>query len=457
MLNDLDKKVFDKKFIDFLVEKKIHPSHLLKLSQQINSGAILSEDIFSGIGGALKGLYHGFRAGYGTADIDQAEKALRDQLDFAYRTFANSVEKYTGDKLQAQTVLQNLRNNTDNFVTYSIQKKSLKPAEVEKKSETIPSSTRRSTSTKSTGDSTTVARKETELPKEVKPEQKPKKEKPEIKGYGAPDTRTGAGFPERISPYAYALEKPKAEDGTEKEAEEEAKRKEDIRKAEEKRREAEEKAAAEEEERRRALAAGEPIAGEMFRKGPAPEPEEEKVMGGTVGKNFISSFDNIAVQILDKVSNKEFPFSVLDTIKRLYKFKALPRKMSSYEEHPENIKHLGKKNWKKIMSDVVGILKTNGCNFGNEEYDKTIIDTFNEIYEIGGYYAGLVRDLAKNPQWKKLIAALRQVSRYFDTFCEQNPKKCAPEGKKGGEKLLKKLKENKNFNFSEWLFNKETH
>lgn len=439
MLNALDKKVFDKKFIDFLVEKKIHPSHLLKLSQQINSGTILSEGIFSGIGGALKGLYHGFRAGYGTADIDQAEQTLRNQLDFAYRTFANSVEKYTGDKLQAQTVLKNLRNNTDNFVTYSIQKKSLKPAEVEKQSEAIPSSTRRSTPTKSTGDSTTVARKDMQKPKEVKPE-----EKPEMKSYVAPDTRTDAGFPEKISP-------------VEKESEEETKRKEEIKKAEEKRREAEEKQTAEEEERRRSLATGEPIAGEMLRKGPATEPEEEKIMGGTVGKNFVSSFDNIAVQILDKVSNKEFPFSVLDTIKRLYKFKALPRKMSYYEEHPENIKHLGKKNWKKIMNDVVGILKTNGCNFGNEKYDKTIIDTFKEVYEAGGYYAGFVKDLVKNPQWKKLIAALRQISRYFDTFCEKNPRKCAPEGKKGGEKLLKKLKENKNFNFSNWLFIRESY
>ena len=88
MINQLDKKVFDEKFVNFLVEKRVHPSHLLKLAQQLSNSTI-NEDVFGGIGGALKGLYHGFRAGFGTADIDQAEEILKNQLDFAYRTFAN--------------------------------------------------------------------------------------------------------------------------------------------------------------------------------------------------------------------------------------------------------------------------------------------------------------------------------------------------------------------------------
>jgi len=112
MLNDLDKKIFDKKFINFLVEKRIHPSHLLKLAQQIDSGNILKENIFSGIGGALKGLYHGFRAGYGSEDVNQAGDVLIDQLDFAYRTFANSIENATGSKSQIQSILTKLQNNT---------------------------------------------------------------------------------------------------------------------------------------------------------------------------------------------------------------------------------------------------------------------------------------------------------------------------------------------------------
>jgi len=63
MLNSLDKKIFDKKFVEFLVEKRIHPSHLLKLAHQINSKTLMNEEgmtgFLGGVGGGLKGLYQG--------------------------------------------------------------------------------------------------------------------------------------------------------------------------------------------------------------------------------------------------------------------------------------------------------------------------------------------------------------------------------------------------------------
>jgi len=414
MLNDLDKKIFDKKFINFLVEKRIHPSHLLKLAQQIDSGKILKENIFSGIGGALKGLYHGFRAGYGSEDVNQAGDVLIDQLDFAYRTFANSIENATGSKSQAQSILTKLRNNTEPLLKTSITDQDIKLT-AEKKAEIAareaemkmsPERRRKTTTTRSPKSSTSLA----DLWDRISSKPKPAEPKP-----AEPTTPT----PEPTTSPIGGLGT--TGDGTRPDPEVG-----DI--------------------------------GPSLRVGPDPEPEprpEEQIFG-IVGKNFLKNFNNFYHEFFDEMNKSEYfgneenkpPFSTLKIIKRLYTYRegdtALPFTK-------KNMSRLGKDSWNEILTNAIETLKRNNCNFSDESFCDDIIASLKELSE-NGYYSNILNDLKRsNKNWVRLLKALTQISKYIDTFCTRHPDKCEEEGKKGGEKLLKKLRESKNITFSDWL------
>lgn len=417
MLNDLDKKIFDKKFINFLVEKRIHPSHLLKLAQQIDSGRILKENIFSGIGGALKGLYHGFRAGYGSEDINQAGDVLIDQLDFAYRTFANSIENATGSKSQAQSVLTKLRNNTEPLLKTSITDQDIKLT-AEKKAEiaareaemkTSPERRRKTTTTSSPKSSTSLA----DLWDRIS--SKPKPAEPKIE----PATPTPTPATEPAAPPIGGLGT--TGDGTKPDPEVG-----DI--------------------------------GPSLRVGPDPEPEprpEEQIFG-IVGKNFLKNFNNFYHEFFDEMNKSEYfgneenkpPFSTLKIIKRLYTYRASDTALPFTKK---NMSRLGKDSWNEILTYAIETLKTNNCNFSDESFCDDIIDHLKQFSE-NGWYVNILNDLkASNQNWRRLLKSLNQISTYIDTFCQRHPDKCEEKGKKGGEKLLKKLRESKNITFSDWL------
>ena len=71
-LHQLRKKLIDDQFVNFLVEKRVSPTDLISLAMKINNTRNLNEGIFGGIGGALSGLYHGWKSGYGSKDITKA-------------------------------------------------------------------------------------------------------------------------------------------------------------------------------------------------------------------------------------------------------------------------------------------------------------------------------------------------------------------------------------------------
>ena len=409
MLNDLDKKIFDKKFINFLVEKRIHPSHLLKLAQQIDSGRILKENIFSGIGGALKGLYHGFRAGYGSEDINQAGDVLIDQLDFAYRTFANSIENATGSKSQAQSVLTKLRNNTEPLLKTSITDQDIKLT-VEKQAEIAareaemkmsPERRRKTTTTSSPKSSTSLADLWDRISSKPKPAE-PKVEPPTPATEPATEPIGGLGT---------------TGDGTKPD----------------------------------------PEVGDIspsLRVGPEPRPEEQ--IFGIVGKNFLKNFNNFYHEFFDEMNKSEYfgneenkpPFSTLKIIKRLYTYRASNTALPFTKK---NMARLGKDSWNEILTNAIETLKTNNCNFSDESFCDDIIDHLKQFSE-NGWYVNILNDLkASNQNWSRLLKALTQISKYIDTFCTRHPDKCEEKGKKGGEKLLKKLRESKNITFSNWL------
>lgn len=421
MLNDLDKKIFDKKFINFLVEKRIHPSHLLKLAQQIDSGRILKENIFSGIGGALKGLYHGFRAGYGSEDINQAGDVLIDQLDFAYRTFANSIENATGSKSQAQSVLTKLRNNTEPLLKTSITDQDIKLT-AEKKAEiaareaemkTSPER-RRKTTTSSPKSSTSLADLWDRISSKPKPAE-PKIEPPTPTSPTPTPATPATPTTEPATPPIGGLGT--TGDGTKPDPEVG-----DI--------------------------------GPSLRVGPEPRPEEQ--IFGIVGKNFLKNFNNFYHEFFDEMNKSEYfgneenkpPFSTLKIIKRLYTYREGD---TSLPFTKKNMRHLGKDSWNEILTNAIETLKTNNCNFSDESFFDDIIDHLKQFSE-SGWYANILNDLkGSNQNWRRLLKSLNQISTYIDTFCQRHPDKCEEKGKKGGEKLLKKLRESKNITFSNWL------
>lgn len=123
-LYEVYKKIEDTKNIKFLIERQIDPTELINLSLKITS---LNEGLFGAIGGALKGLYHGWRSGYGTSDQRKAIDILKDQMGFAYRTFMRNMTKATGSEKVArdafkQIISQEADSETTNIPAISSDK-----------------------------------------------------------------------------------------------------------------------------------------------------------------------------------------------------------------------------------------------------------------------------------------------------------------------------------------------
>ena len=417
MLNALDQKLFDNKFVEFLIEKEIHPSHLLKLTQQINSGKMLNEGIFSSLYGGLKGLYHGLKAGYKTTDIDKAKTILKDQLISAYKMFASSIERITGDKLQAQKILTHLKNNTDSYIDTAMSSIDLSPS-------TPP---------------TSPASSPPEAPKPSAPivptpsAPKPSTSRPAVKDIEGWDTDILKMTPSK--PVKGILST-------------------DLSSDEEKRRR---------EQEQLNLAMRELPKEKVEKEKIEKEEEKEKPKKYEVENEFVKNYDNFVETMLDAFKKNEyfnenkFPFSAFLLVKRLYKYKALPFKMGSYERNPKNIRHLGKKNWDKIASKIMQIFRSHGCDFDDENYADKVTEDLRKILDAGGsnYYMGIFGDLKKSSEkWKNLLQSLNEIENYIKSFCKENPEKCGEVGK-GTERMLQKLKEAKNLNFSDWLILRE--
>jgi hypothetical protein len=105
-------------FLQFLEEKQIHPSDLISFSIKLKKGLFLNEEqgdsgFLSALGGAFRGLYHGFRAGWGSRNINTATNTLKKQLLLAYEKFLDSLTMITGDKSKSLQIVANLRRNAE--------------------------------------------------------------------------------------------------------------------------------------------------------------------------------------------------------------------------------------------------------------------------------------------------------------------------------------------------------
>jgi hypothetical protein len=149
MFNTLNKKIFEDKFINLLVEKRVHPSYLLKLTQELDAEKVINEawhnkieqpkhgSVFGALGrgltgalggalkGGLRGLVQGLQTGYGSAPIETSKAQLKSDLKSAYTEFSNKIERITGDSGLAHIIFTNLNQNVDKLIGYSYDKKDI--------------------------------------------------------------------------------------------------------------------------------------------------------------------------------------------------------------------------------------------------------------------------------------------------------------------------------------------
>ena len=67
----------------------------------------------SALGGALRGMYHGFRSGWGSRNLNAAANTLKKQLELAYEKFLDSLISITGDQMKATQLVTKLRKNAE--------------------------------------------------------------------------------------------------------------------------------------------------------------------------------------------------------------------------------------------------------------------------------------------------------------------------------------------------------
>jgi hypothetical protein len=121
------KELANRDFISFMEEKQIHPSDLISLAIKIKNKSLFNEysnlsssGFLSGIGGALRGMYHGFRAGLGTRSLNSATITLKKQLQLAYEKFLDSLIGITGNEVAAVRIVTMLRKNAEQDIDHRV-------------------------------------------------------------------------------------------------------------------------------------------------------------------------------------------------------------------------------------------------------------------------------------------------------------------------------------------------
>lgn len=189
---------------------------------------------------------------------------------------------------------------------------------------------------------------------------------------------------------------------------------------------------------------------------PAPEP----IMGGAIDLKFIQNLNKLILNVNKyfKESGEAMPekpiFNTLELVRRLYRYSEVPDDpRQRFKKHRQNINHLGNENWRLLISKIVEIFVSKGCNFEDDNFTSEAIETFKNLAsrflpEIN--YENFRRSITRNANWRNIVLSLSEIARFVEEFCKKNPDLCSSKGK-GSAKLLPKLRENQNIGFSDWL------
>lgn len=196
---------------------------------------------------------------------------------------------------------------------------------------------------------------------------------------------------------------------------------------------------------------------------PAPKvakPIPEPIMGGAIELKFIQNLNKLILNVNKyfKESGETMPekpiFNTLELVKRLYKYSEVPDDpRKRFKKHRQNITHLGNENWRLLISKIVEIFVSKGCNFEDDTFTNEAITIFRNLAsrflpEIN--YENFRRSIIRNANWRNIVLSLSEIARFVEEFCKKNPDLCSSKGK-GSAKLLPKLRENQNIGFSDWL------
>jgi hypothetical protein len=193
-----------------------------------------------------------------------------------------------------------------------------------------------------------------------------------------------------------------------------------------------------------------------------PEPSIP-ILGGITNFKFMQNLNKLILSIeqyFKDSSEENVPdksiFNALKLIKRLYKnveTESEPKKR--FKQHGKNISHLGKDNWKILLTKIIETFMSKQCDFADDTFTNNAIEYFIEKapkynpvqqhYEAFHTYIRL-----HNKNWQNILSSLSVINKFVDEFCRNNPDLCGKTGR-GSSKLLSKLRENKNITFSEWL------
>ena len=189
----------------------------------------------------------------------------------------------------------------------------------------------------------------------------------------------------------------------------------------------------------------------------------EPILVGTIN-DFVINLNKFTKFVCDRLKNQndfipsQLQFQTIALIRRLLiKYdQETEDDRASTRNHEFNAKLLGgKKKWKNLILDIGKTFVKNKCDFSNTKFTDELISVFNMRSEASGWYAGLLGEIKRRSEnWRFLSTALIEINKNIEKFCISNPDVCEKKGK-GSAKLLPKLKENKNINFSDWLFIEE--
>lgn len=189
--------------------------------------------------------------------------------------------------------------------------------------------------------------------------------------------------------------------------------------------------------------------------------EEIPVLGGIADFHFMKnlnkliSFVNARFKQTNGYVPEKTPFKTLELMRRLFRYSEThDNPKMRVRKHQANINFLGNEKWHELITKVIETLKSKNCNFSDDEFTNELISLFDK-YSVEGWFEGMLNNMRrKSKPWSSLLVALTQINNYINEFCTANPNLCGEKGK-GSSKLLQKLQENKNTNFSNWLFIQE--
>jgi hypothetical protein len=212
----------------------------------------------------------------------------------------------------------------------------------------------------------------------------------------------------------------------------------------------------------------------------SPEEEEQETLKlaarrGTIEpetETEIAKFPDNLKKLYSHIFGKIASHPETEGMKDSFNFLQTLQVIKRLDGHIKNHSFLGDSNYKSLIDQMIRTFEKNNCDLKDDSFLQNLIDVFDMVYDkiinssaiderSKKIYTAL-RSTKNNGErpWDKFGPALTEINKMIGVFCDQYPDKCsnikgASRLMLGSRKLLGKLEENKNITFSDWLLIKE--